>query len=255
MTGTDTGAGKTLLTALLVLHLRETGVHALAMKPVCSGGADDVRLLKDVLNGELTDAEINPFFFPEPVAPLVAQRRHGSFVSRVDVLARIRHLKSRCESLIVEGAGGLLSPLGPDFNSADLIAELGGNVVVAARNRLGVINHTLLTVNALQAIMVKDIRVVLMGCEDSDISSRTNRAVLAEFVAPIKVFGIPFLRGNLTTARALGEKQKIIEKILAQVMDSGRFRPAVDPGGVKNLGRKKQKSVDTGRSDRKLTAL
>ena len=76
ITGTDTGVGKTLLTALLLHHLRQTGVHALAMKPFCSGGRADVRLLQSLQRGELSDAEMNPFYFAEPIAPFVAAKKH-----------------------------------------------------------------------------------------------------------------------------------------------------------------------------------
>src|SRR6185312_6066960 len=75
ITGTDTGVGKTIFTGLLVRHLREHGVHALAMKPFCSGGRGDVKLLRAMQDAELTENEINPFYFPKPVAPLVDARR------------------------------------------------------------------------------------------------------------------------------------------------------------------------------------
>src|SRR5581483_3100804 len=75
ITGTDTGVGKTLLTAMLLHHLRVAGRRTLAMKPFCSGGRDDVELLHALQDGELTADEINPFYFSEPTAPLVALRR------------------------------------------------------------------------------------------------------------------------------------------------------------------------------------
>ena len=72
ITGTDTGAGKTVLTALLLAHLRSQGVNALAMKPVCTGPRSDVRLLQSLQRGELSDDEMNPFWYQTPVAPIVA---------------------------------------------------------------------------------------------------------------------------------------------------------------------------------------
>src|SRR5579859_7771518 len=76
ITGTDTGVGKTVFTSLLLHHLRKSGVYALAMKPFCSGGRGDVWLLRAMQDGELSEEEINPFHFPEPVAPLVSARQH-----------------------------------------------------------------------------------------------------------------------------------------------------------------------------------
>src|SRR5258705_11852752 len=76
VTGTDTGVGKTLLTGLLLHHLRQSGCHAVAMKPFCSGGTADIEFLDAVQEGELDPAEINPFYFSEPIAPVLAARKH-----------------------------------------------------------------------------------------------------------------------------------------------------------------------------------
>jgi dethiobiotin synthetase len=196
VTGTDTGVGKTLLTALLLQHLRLNGVRALAMKPFCSGGRADVNLLQSLQPGELSDAEMNPFYFPEPVAPLVSEKMRRKTIRLKEVLARIQSIKAKCETLLIEGSGGLLVPLGRGFTVADLIAQLDCQVVVAARNRLGTINHTLLTIGALREIGQVPRTVVLMGCAKADVSSRTNRETLTELLRPMRVFEVPFLGNN-----------------------------------------------------------
>src|SRR4051812_14027143 len=103
ITGTDTGVGKTIFTGLLLHHLRQRH-HALAMKPFCSGGRADVKLLRAMQDEELTEAEINPFYFPEAVAPLVSLRQRHRTVSLVEVVRRIREIAARCEWLLVEGS-------------------------------------------------------------------------------------------------------------------------------------------------------
>src|SRR5437867_2176078 len=108
VTGTDTGAGKTLLTGLMLHHYRQAGLHALAMKPFCAGGRGDIELLSSLQNDELAADEINPFYFTEPIAPLVAARRHRRTIPLNEVLARVQKLENRCERLIIEGSGGLL---------------------------------------------------------------------------------------------------------------------------------------------------
>src|SRR5260221_11161888 len=112
ITGTDTGVGKTLLTALLLQHLLDTGVEALAMKPFCSGGRADVELLQAIQNSRLPDDAVNPFYFAESVAPLVAARKLRCRISLAQVLQKIRAVESRCERLLIEGSGGLMAPLG-----------------------------------------------------------------------------------------------------------------------------------------------
>ena len=105
VTGTDTGVGKTLLTASLLFHLRQAGVNALAMKPFCSGGTADVDLIQAIQGGDPPRNEVNPFYFAEPVAPLFSARKQQKNIRLMDVLAAIKRMRKRCERLIVEGAG------------------------------------------------------------------------------------------------------------------------------------------------------
>ena len=204
ITGTDTGVGKTLLTALLLHHLRQTGVNALAMKPFCSGGRGDVKLLQSLQQGALADVEMNPFYFTKPVAPLVAQKGRRP-ISLREVIEKIARVRSRCDCLLIEGSGGLLVPLGPDFLVADLIAGLKCRVVVAARNRLGTINHTLLTTEALLAhgLRKRDLSVVLMSQLNKDFSCRSNRGIIAELLNPVPVLKIPFLGPRISNRAAI----------------------------------------------------
>jgi dethiobiotin synthetase len=215
VTGTDTGVGKTIFTGLLLHHLRKTGVHALAMKPFCSGGRDDVRLLRAMQDGELTEDEINPFYFPEPVAPLVSSRQHKRTISLAEVVRQIEKIAARSECLLIEGSGGLLVPLGEKFLVADLIKRLDCEVVVVSRNRLGTINHTLLTVNALKNMGVKKIVIALMETEKKDASTKTNGTVLSEMLKPIRLYGVEFLGKNANKIGVLKNSHKKVKKTLA----------------------------------------
>ena len=161
VTGTDTGVGKTLLTASLLFHLRQSGVSALAMKPFCSGGTADVDLIQAIQGGDPPREEVNPFYFPEPVAPLIAARKRRQRIRLSQVLRAIARMDKRCECLIVEGSGGLLVPLGEGFTVADVIANLECDVVVVGKNKLGTLNHTLLTVEALRA---REVTRLKPGC-------------------------------------------------------------------------------------------
>ena len=217
ITGTDTGVGKTLLTALLLHHLRSTGSCALAMKPFCSGGLGDVRLLQSLQRGELSDAEMNPFYFKQPVAPLVALNGARKTIPLRDVLKRICAVASRCEVLLVEGSGGLLVPLSEGYSAADLIARLNCEIIIAARNRLGTINHTLLTVQALTSMGIARgrISVVLMSGAQRDASCRTNQQVLAKLLQPIQVGKIPFLGRKMTRKAAVESKYRVAKATLS----------------------------------------
>ena len=115
ITGTDTGAGKTVLTALLLAHLRSQGVNALAMKPVCAGSRSDVRLLQSLQPGELSDDEMNPFWYQTPVAPIAAARGYRKKPTQANLKKAIQGLRGRCDILLVEGAGGLICRICPDI--------------------------------------------------------------------------------------------------------------------------------------------
>lgn len=204
VTGTDTGVGKTLLSALLLFHLRQKGIHALAMKPFCSGGRADVRKLQALQPGELSDQEMNPFYYSQPLAPYVAAKK-GRQIRLRDAVERIQTVAQKSERLVVEGSGGLLVPLGDGFTVGDLIAALDCQVIITARNRLGTINHSLLTVKALEAIGIAQsiMTVVLIEQSKPDLSAQTNPKTLSKLLFPMKVLSLPFLGANPTSPKNL----------------------------------------------------
>jgi dethiobiotin synthetase len=193
ITGTDTGVGKTVFTVLLVRFLRERGVSVAALKPICSGGRDDVRALHAALNGALSLDEINPWHFRLPIAPLLAARRDRKRVRLADVLAHIRAMQKRFDVVLVEGAGGLLSPLGENFDSRDLIIALRATPIVVCPNRLGAVNQVLLTLEALPENFRAKSRVVLMSPSKPDAANRTNAELLAEYFNGKRIFALLWL--------------------------------------------------------------
>jgi dethiobiotin synthetase len=207
ITGTDTGVGKTVLTALLARYLRERGVSAAALKPICSGGRDDARALRAAMNGALTPDEINPWHFRTSLAPLLAARRERRRVGLADVLAHVRTMQKRFNVLLVEGAGGLLSPLGENFDSRDLIAALRTTPIVVCPNRLGAVNQVLLTLAALPRSASCRARVVLISPSKPDASTSTNVSLLAEFLDAKRIFCLPRLGGRFDPEKVLKDSR------------------------------------------------
>jgi len=223
VTGTDTGVGKTLLTALLLFHLRQRPGRALAMKPFCSGGLDDVRLLQSLQPGELADAEMNPFYFEQPLAPLAALGKKQNPVRFNEVIDAIKSVRAKCDRLLIEGSGGLMVPLGHEYTVLDLIAKLDCCVVIVARDRLGTINHTLLTVHALRAngIRAKQMAVVLMAGRRPDLSARSNEGIISGLLQPIPVLSIPFLGSKPLSAIAVAKNYPKVNKKLGKLTEWG----------------------------------
>ncbi|MBN2705622.1 MAG: dethiobiotin synthase [Deltaproteobacteria bacterium] len=158
ITGTDTGVGKTTVSAALAFALRRKELPFSYLKPVESGIPDrlyleersDAAMVKKA--GGLTQAltEIAPFTFREALSPLLAARREGRELSGQMISDWVKKRLEPTRLTLVEGAGGLLAPLCPDYLVLDLIKELKLPVLVVCRSSLGAVNHTLLTLERLR---------------------------------------------------------------------------------------------------------
>ncbi len=109
-------------------------------------------------------------------------------------------------------------PLGEGYLVADLIARLKCEVIVVAPNKLGCINHTLLTVRALQAAGVTSTKIALMEQLKKDASSTSNRALLSELLSPVGVFTLPFLGPNCSRLETIRKNQKELQAILSEIL-------------------------------------
>jgi len=216
ITGTDTGVGKTVLTALLAQFLRARGVNVAALKPLCSGGRADAHVLRAALDGALTLDEINPWYFRAAVAPALAARLGNQPVKRAAVLAHLRALRKKSDVTLVEGAGGLLSPLGEDFDSRDLISALRATPIVVASNRLGAVNHVLLTLEALPRGAAATAKVVLMSPPKPDSATASNAKLLGRFFPQEKIFTLPWLGKKFSRGEVL--KKPPVKRTLAALL-------------------------------------
>src|ERR1051325_11485894 len=153
ITGTDTGVGKTFFSCGLARVLRDSGLRVGVMKPAETGctlvnGAlvpDDAVRLKDASGCDVPLEKICPYRFPEPLAPSVAAEREKTRVDIDRLMQLYNEISSSHDVTLVEGAGGLMEPILPSYTYADLAAVLKLPLLVIAANRLGVINHLVLT--------------------------------------------------------------------------------------------------------------
>ncbi|HYJ78797.1 MAG TPA: dethiobiotin synthase [Longimicrobiaceae bacterium] len=201
VTGTDTGVGKTFVSVLLVKLLRQRGVRVAAMKPVETGvsprdpQSDAARLAAAA--GEDDPLElVRPLLLAEPLAPWVATARGGSVVDLDALDSAFRALCDGRGAVVVEGAGGLLVPLTRDVAYDGLFVQWDLDLVVVAGNRLGAINHTLLTVRAAHdaGLRVRGVVLNTLGPEPPGIAESTNLETLTELLAPVPVLPLPWMR-------------------------------------------------------------
>jgi len=193
ITGTDTGAGKTFFAATLASLLRQRGVNVAALKPVCSGGRDDARVLQRLAAAGLSLEEVNPWHFRAAVAPVLAARKEKRQVRLREVVTQVQRLAKRFEMLVIEGAGGLLSPMGEDFDSRDLIVALHASPIVVCPNKLGAVNQVLLVLAALPKKFATQASVVLVSPRKPNLASRTNKALLVEKIGTERICEMPWL--------------------------------------------------------------
>jgi dethiobiotin synthetase len=158
ITGTDTGVGKTYVAVRLIRILRERGLRVGAYKPAVTGSEsgpagpvwDDLARLRDALGEDLLLERICPQRFHAPLAPPVAARLEGKQINGALLRSGIDWWRGRSDFVVVEGAGGLLSPIAETESVADVAKSFGFPLVIVARLSLGTINHTLLTLEAAQ---------------------------------------------------------------------------------------------------------
>jgi len=179
LTGTDTGVGKTYVAALLIRALRKAGLDTVGLKPICCGDRSDAEILHAAAEGELSLDDVNPVWFRFPAAPYTAAIVENRLPDLDQIRDRFARIRATRRSLIVEGVGGWLVPILRNYSVADLAAEMALPVVVVAANKLGALNHTLLTVQAIKAHGLPCAGVILnnMAAEPGAATS-TNRSVL-----------------------------------------------------------------------------
>ena len=214
ITGTDTGVGKTIISAALVKAVQFLGFRAVGMKPIETGCKrpavsrqhiehrddslipSDGKFLKAISNSDESLDLITPVRFENPLAPLPASEREGIPVDMEKITNAFATFAHTYTVLIIEGVGGILVPITKDYFVLDMAKDFGLPVIVVTRPGLGMINHTLLTVNyALkEGLTVGGIIINYSRPAEGTIAEQTNPKVLAT-ICPIPVLGIfPYLK-------------------------------------------------------------
>jgi dethiobiotin synthetase len=202
ITGTDTGVGKTVVTAALACAARLAGVDVAVCKPVQTGSPRDDDLA-DVARLANISALHGNWRYPEPLAPVAAAQRAGlALPTRHELVASVRDVDGgRTGLTLVEGAGGLLVELGADgVTLRDLALDLGAAVLVVVAAGLGTLNHTALTLEALASRGVPCAGLAIGSWPaDPGTAERGNRGALAD-LAPLRAV-LPAGAGALNAER------------------------------------------------------
>lgn len=212
ITGTSTEVGKTLISRAIAGAAVRKGLRVGVMKPIETGceerdgvlvGLDTEKLAKSA-NCKIPLDTINPYRFALPVSPHIAAYSAGIAIQREVILNCFEKIKKDSDFCIVEGAGGIFVPIGPDFLTIDLVKLLNLPVVIVTPDWLGTINHTLLTIEALKARNIKIKGVILSRTRhEVGLDSMTNDKTIAEY-GKVEIIGtFPYL--HLIGERILSE--------------------------------------------------
>ena len=151
ITGTDTGVGKTYFSNLLISAIVSNGENAVGFKPISCGDREDSEILLKSSYPEPSSIElINPIHLKTPAAPLAASLIEGKEIDITKIKKCHQELVSSYDNVIIEGAGGWAVPITTDYHVGDLAAELCSDVLIVVDNKLGALNKTILTANAIR---------------------------------------------------------------------------------------------------------
>ncbi|MBV8102208.1 MAG: dethiobiotin synthase [Verrucomicrobia bacterium] len=203
ITGTDTGIGKTFCGCGLIRAARAAGIKCSGMKPFCTGDTCDVELIAAAGNNAVPHHLLNPVWLRPPLAPYVASMLENRPIDITAVQKAYHALAASYHLVLVEGAGGLLVPILRDYNFRDLAVDLNLAVILVAPNRLGVINHVLLSA---ESITNAGLRLALLILNEVDpeptLATQTNPSILEELLN-VPLYLSPFQNGDFSGALKL----------------------------------------------------
>ncbi|MEM7008060.1 MAG: dethiobiotin synthase [Thermodesulfobacteriota bacterium] len=194
VTGTDTGVGKTIVTASIAWNLAQAGNSVAVMKPVQTGtivsGPTDIEFVQELLGDDHKIDVSCPYSFPDPVAPLVASMLSGERILIEKIKDAYEKLSSTNDYVIVEGAGGLLVPILEDYFMSDLALDLELPILVVSRPNLGTLNHSLLTLESAERKGLDIAGIVISNYPwDPGIPEQTNPELILSMTG-VNLLGI-----------------------------------------------------------------
>ena len=197
ITGTDTGVGKTVVTACLATLFKSLGGNVGVMKPIetgvdpeCNSAANsDAKFLMEVAG--VQDADVCSYRLKSPASPYQAARMEGKELDPEKILISFRALQSKHSMMLVEGIGGLMVPITQRYYVADLALQIGLPLIIVSRVQIGTLNHTLLTINAARQHGLKVEGVILNPSDEGELDAiEAEQGSLIEKFSDTPILGI-----------------------------------------------------------------
>lgn len=218
VTATDSGSGKTWLTAALSRALVAQGVRVIAIKAVDIGCRDDQRHSEDgVVLARATGQEAPTealLRFREYLTPVLAAEHEGREVDFDEILIQIEGYAAKADLVLLEGNGGLLTPIHWEWSIVDIAQALEARAMVVGADRLGIVNHALLTLGTLELASVPIAGLVLTPPASPDLSTGTNARAISRLAGISRIHEVPRSDDAESAARAVREiAAKLVEPV------------------------------------------
>jgi dethiobiotin synthetase len=206
ITGTDTGVGKTIVSAGILTLLRSRGINACYFKPALTGAEringelfpEDTELVKAIAGLDEKNENITPFIFERAASPHFAARLENRPIKKNSLLQAFQKLQEKYEFILAEGCGGIAVPLNDEgYLIADFIRDSGLPCIITARAGLGTLNHTLLTVEFARQFGIAVKGIILNGFTGTDIEKDNLNSI--EKLTNLPILGtIPWMGENFS---------------------------------------------------------
>ena len=202
ITATDTGVGKTTITAALASSIKKSGIDVGIMKPVATGllqktgfKSSDVSILYHASKVTDPENEINPIFMPLPASPYDASKMLDMKFDKKIILEQFTKLKNKHDMMLVEGIGGIMTPLTRNYFVADLIKDLGLETIVVTRSTLGTLNHTMMTIKTCQDYGIPVKGILVNNYDENGGPAEKNAPTTIHEITGVPILGVlPFIR-------------------------------------------------------------
>ncbi len=218
VTGTDTGVGKTMMTAAIAACLRKRKIDVGVMKPIASGipqktgfKSSDVSLLQQASGVNDSEEMINPVFLPLPTSPYDASKVLGLSIEMPVILKKFQELMHLHQVLLVEGIGGTMTPITKNFFVADMIKKMGLETIIVTRATLGTLNHTVMTVKTCTQYGIPIKGIIVNYFDEHGTLAEKNAPATIHELTEIPILGIvPFVKD----CRRLDTMVDVLEKVI-----------------------------------------
>jgi dethiobiotin synthetase len=219
VTGTDTGVGKTVITAAIAACLRKRGIDVGVMKPIASGTpqktgfkSSDAALLHYASGVKDSEDTINPVFLPLPTAPYDATKILNLSLDLPLIFRKFHELMKIHQMLLIEGIGGMMTPITKNFFVADMVKEMGLETIIVTRATLGTLNHTIMTFKMCQQYKIPVKGIIVNYFDEKGTPSEKNAPTTLYELTGVPILGIiPFVKDYQKLDTMVDVLEKVID--------------------------------------------